>query len=52
MKFINLMKNGLENDVQIASVKMGNTVDEDYRNSLRWHPFDQVKNITQYELMK
>lgn len=41
-KFINTISSALDNDVQIKSVKMGDTLDEDYKNSYRMHPFKQV----------
>ena len=41
-KFINAISAELDNDVQIKSVKMGDTLDDDYKNSYRMHPFKQV----------
>lgn len=41
--YANFIKNELGNEVIIKSVKIGNTKDDDFTNSLTLHPFEQVR---------
>lgn len=40
----NFLMSELKNDVHVRSVRIGNTTEDDFTNSLTVHPFHQVIN--------
>lgn len=46
--YVNFITKEMGNDVIVRSVKMGNTTDDDFTNSLVMHPFQQASMSIEY----